>query len=110
MTFQNGLPSRNGLKESLIKRTPSDLRDMMGRAEKYAKVEEKSKLLKQVVAVSMSSPASTSPSSKPAREPRPKEQWGEKSRRSGSSTNEVREGQGMYFKILPSQILSKIQG
>ncbi|KAK1265658.1 hypothetical protein QJS04_geneDACA014976 [Acorus gramineus] len=67
MAFQNGLPSKNGLKESLIKRTPSDLRDLMGRAEKYAK------------------------------KPREKDQRGEKGKKPGASTNEVREGQGMFF-------------
>ncbi|KAK1263912.1 hypothetical protein QJS04_geneDACA016260 [Acorus gramineus] len=61
MAFRNGLPADNSVKELLIKRTPFDLRDLMGRAEKYAKVEEESKLLKQVVAASHSSPMAPTP-------------------------------------------------
>ncbi|KAK1301879.1 hypothetical protein QJS10_CPB12g00758 [Acorus calamus] len=75
---------------------------------KYAKVEDESKILKQAVVASKTSPPSTSPPMKSARESRPKEQWGEKTRRPGNLTNEEREGQGMNFKIPPSQILSKI--
>ncbi|KAK1296822.1 hypothetical protein QJS10_CPB15g00841 [Acorus calamus] len=108
MAFRNSLSSENGLKESLIKRTPSDLQDLMERAEKYAKVEEESKLLKQAVAAFKSSSACTSPSTKSTRESHPKEPRGEKSRKSGTSTNEVREGQGIYFKIPSSQKLSNI--
>ncbi|KAK1324886.1 hypothetical protein QJS10_CPA01g01873 [Acorus calamus] len=108
MAFQNGLPSRNGLKESLIKHTPFDLCDLKGRAEKYAKVEEESRLLKQVVIASKSSPtaASSTPATN-ARRSHVRRTSGARGE-SGASINDVRDRRGMFFKIRPSQILSKI--
>ncbi|KAK1262971.1 hypothetical protein QJS04_geneDACA016272 [Acorus gramineus] len=84
----------------------------MGHAEKYAKVEEESRILKQVVAAPWSSPtaATSSPAIKGPQESRQKDQRGEKGKKPDASTNEVREGREMFFKIPPSQILSKIQG
>ncbi|KAK1257244.1 60S ribosomal protein L7-3 [Acorus gramineus] len=52
MAFCNGLPARKGLKESLIKRILTDLRDLMGHAEKYTKVEE-CRVLKKIHIKSM---------------------------------------------------------
>ncbi|KAK1277017.1 L-ascorbate oxidase [Acorus gramineus] len=92
MVFRNGLPAENDLKESLIKRTPSDLCDLMGHAEKYAKVEEESKLLKETVAT-VRSILPTAPNS------RPKDRRSKKDKRIGASTTEVRKGRGTYFKL-----------
>ncbi|KAK1274008.1 hypothetical protein QJS04_geneDACA015230 [Acorus gramineus] len=112
MAFRNGLSSGNGLKESLIKHTPYHLRDLMGRAEKYAKVEEESKTLKLAMVASRSPPTVATPSLaiKRPQEPHKKDQRGKKGKRLCASTNEVREGRGMFFKIPLIQILSKIQG